>query len=158
MNQILSERVEAYLDGRLSDEDTHRFEQDLSQPDVAGAFSEAMLLRDLLSDLPPDTPPPGLTARIEAALNLGAASVSAKVKTGRGRLGNVIDAFGWGLRWPRYALDGMTNMTQGLRQSISGLNTIGYALGPLQKPSIKGLDAILRPKKSLWKIALSHLW
>ena len=120
-------------------------------------YQEALLLRELLSDLPPDTPPPGLTARIEAALQLGAPPVSGKVKPKSGRLGNMIGAFGWGLRWPRYALAGMTNSTQGLRRWVSGLNTMGYALGPLKEPSKKGLGAILRPRKPLWKIALSRL-
>ena len=158
MTQKLAERVEAYLDGTLSNEAAYHFEQDLVRPEVGSAFSEALLLRDLLSEIPPEAPPPGLTARIESALNLDSVSASKTVRPSKNQLGRSIDTIKWGFRWPRFAMAGLSGTTHGLRRSLSGLNTMGYALGPLQAPSRKGLGALLKPKKSLWTIALSHLW
>ena len=61
MIQNISELVEAYLEGRLSAEETDRIERDLLQPEVASAFREALVFRDLLHHLPPDAPPSGLS-------------------------------------------------------------------------------------------------
>ena len=51
------DRVEDYLNGNLSDEETLRFEKDLAQGELNNVFCETLFMRDLLKNLPPDEPP-----------------------------------------------------------------------------------------------------
>lgn len=159
MTRTLDEQIEDYLDGRLSDEETRRFEENLLKEDVAAAFGEVLMIRELLSSLPADEPPPGLIERIENSLDLGSSSPTREAEPKRSsHWGNIIDGFKWGLRWPGYALTVMTDSSIPLKSSLSGMDTIGYSLGPLNEPLRGRINAINLPKKPLWKIALSKLW
>ena len=60
MNNSLDDRIEDYLNGVLSDEDTKRFEEELLKEDVATEFREVLFMKELLRDIPPPEPPPGL--------------------------------------------------------------------------------------------------
>ena len=158
MRRSLDERIEAYLNGQLSDEETRLFESDLKKEAVAAAFREILMVRTLLSSLPPEEPPPGLAGRIEVSLGLDA-SQPARGDTAKApsRLKQAFNGFRWGLRWPSYALAGMTNGPSKMKSSFAGMDTIGYSLGPLINPLRKRVDSIKLPQKPLWKIALSRI-
>jgi hypothetical protein len=160
MTQTLDERIEDYLNGQLSDDETRQFENDLLKKEVATAFREALIVRELLSGLPPDEPPPGLIGRIEASMNISSSISTEKAKPKRSSsLGQIVNGFKWGLRWPGYALAGISGSSIPLRSSLSGMDTVvGYSLGPLNEPVRERINAISLPKKPLWKIALSKLW
>jgi hypothetical protein len=160
MTRTLDEQIEEYLNGQLSDEETRHFEKNLFKKEVAGAFSETLMIRELLSSLPADEPPPGLIERIEDSLNLGSSppTEEAKPKRPSSRWGQAVNGFKWGLRWPGYALAGMSNSSIKLKSSLSGMDTIGYSLGPLNQPLRDRINTFSLPKKPLWKIALSKWW
>jgi anti-sigma factor RsiW len=159
MNQDFHDRIEDYLDGALDDAASRRFEQDLLQEAVASQFREALLMRDLLGSLPPDQPPEGLTERIESALIQDRRAPEPQSETDSGRrYGALKAAFKSGLRWPEYVLGGLAGGSSGLKGSINGVKTIGYALGPLQEPARKRMQSVRFTRKPLWKIALSRAW
>lgn len=148
MTRTLQEYVEDYLNGQLSDEENRQFEKDLFHTEVAAVFREALIMRELLTNLPLDEPPSGLVKRIETSLGLDSSPPTGEEKQkGASSLGQIISGFRWALRWPGYALGG-----------ISGMKTMGYSLGPLKEPVSERIDSIRLPKKPLWKIALSALW
>jgi hypothetical protein len=159
MTRTLDERIEDYLNGQLSDEETRHFERDLLKNEVATAFREALIVREMLSGLPPDEPPQGLIERIEDSLNLNSSVSSEKRKAKRSSsLGQIVKGLQWGLRWPGYTLAGISGSSLPLKNSLSGMDTVGYSLGPLNAPVRERMNAISLPKKPLWKIALSKLW
>ena len=139
------DRIEDYLYGRLADEETRQFEKDLTREETGAAFREVLLMRELLKTLPPDEPPPGLVDRIEASLDLGSMQVMESDASERtSSFGQIVHGLKWTFLWPGYAL--------------TGINKIGYSLGPLQEPTRDRLSAVSFPKKPLWKIVLSKLW
>jgi hypothetical protein len=160
MTQTLYERAEDYLNGRLSDEETRRFEEDLlRKKEVAAVFRESLIMRELLTGLPPDEPPPGLIERIEDSLGLDSRPSAGEREPKRSsRLGQVFNGFRWGLRWPGYAWTGISESAMTMKDSFSGIGTVSYSLGPLQEPVRNRMDSIRLPEKPLWKIALSKLW
>lgn len=159
MTRTLHERIEDYLNGQLSDEETRQFENDLLKRKVATAFREALMMRELLSGLPPDEPPPDLIERIEASLDLSSSPSTGKAKPKRpSSMGQIVNGFKWGLRWPGYAMAGISGSSTTLKSSLSGMDTVGYSLGPLNKPVRERINSIKLPKRPLWKIALSRLW
>jgi hypothetical protein len=159
MTRTLHEQIEDYLNGQLSDKETRHFESNLLKKEVANAFSEALIVRELLSSLPPDDPPAGLIERIEASLELDSRPPKKIARSKRlSRLGQVVNGFKWGLRWPGYALAGISGSSTKLKDSLSGMDMIGYSLGPLNEPVRDRISAIRLPKKPLWKFALSKLW
>ena len=116
-------------------------------------------MRELLRDIPPHEPPPGLVDRIEKSLmREKRQAVESPEQRERSGFGKIADAFKLGLSWPRYGLKGISGGTGVLKDSFSGINTVSYSLGPLREPARKGIDSIRHPKKPLWKIALSRLW
>lgn len=150
------ERIESYLDGLLDEEKTRDFEQDLLKADVAALFREVLLMRELLGELPPAEPPEGLVERIEDALSVATASQKASAMKVREKTRDFWSVLKTGFRWPGYSLAGMPGGTEALRNSVSGLRTIGYALGPLRDPIRKGAAAVRRAGKPLWKSALTN--
>ena len=159
MTQTIDERIEDYLNGQLSDEETRQFESDLLNKEVATAFREALIVRELLSGLPPDEPPQGLIERIEASLNLSQSISTEKTYPNKSSsLGQIVNGLKWGLRWPGYALGSISASAIPLKRSLLGIDTVGYSLGPLNEPVRERIRAIRLPKKPLWKIALSKLW
>jgi len=159
MTYTIEEKVEAYLDGRLSDEETLAFERDLVKKEIASVFRETLLFREMLGSLPSDDPPPGLAEHIEASLGLETITQTKKKRVKRiSRFGHAVNGFKWGLRWPGYALEAFANGSQSLKGSLKGIDMIAYTLGPLNEPIRERADAIRLPKKPLWKIVLSKLW
>ncbi len=159
MTHIFDDRIEDYLNGLLSEEDTGRFEQDLLKEDLAAEFREVLFMRELLRDLPPHDPPPGLIERIEKSLALETSRAGREPEPGkRSRLGQMVNVFKWSFSWPVYALAGISDGSGAVKESLSGINTVSYSLGPLREPARKGIRSIRFPKKPLWKIALSRLW
>jgi hypothetical protein len=149
------ERIERYLDGLLDEEKTRDFEQDLLKADVAALFREVLLMRELLRELPPAEPPEGLVERIEAALAVAPALQQASEIKSKEKTGGFWSVLKAGFRWPGYSLAGMSSGTETLKNSVSGMRTIGYALGPLRDPLRKGAAAVRRAGKPLWKSALT---
>ena len=159
MTQILDERIEDYLNGQLSDEETRQFEKDLLKKEVATAFREALIVRELLSGLPHVEPPPGLIEHIEASMNLSSSISTEKAQPKKSSsLRQIVNGLQWSLRWPGYAMAGISGSSIPLKSSLSGMDTVGYSLGPLNEPVREKINAISLPKKPLWKIALSKLW
>ena len=159
MNQEMQDLIEDYLDGALDDEAARRFEQDLLREEVAAEFREALLLRELLGSLPPEEPPRGLAERIESALVVERHDRRPQSDTAPGqRPGGFVAGVKAGVRWPGYALAGLMGGPTALKGSVSGMQTIGYSLGPLREPARRGIRALRPSRKPLWKIALSKTW
>jgi hypothetical protein len=155
----LQDRIERYLDGALDEAETIGFEQELSSTEVADRFREALMLRKLLEALPPEHPPRGLVERIEAAMALDAEQGQMKRKAqAEARTGGIRELTKAGLRWPVWALAGLSGGAGALRISMTGMQSIGYSLGPLGRPARKGVEPIPRQRKPLWKMVLSRAW
>jgi anti-sigma factor RsiW len=132
MDMTLDSRIEAYLDGTLSPEETHAFEAKLAQAELSRAFSEALMIRTAFRT--PVELPDDLVDRVSEALG---AAVQAEVAAGQAPTGNtvraVLGSFGWILRGPGLAVSpgGSGNQTR------AGFGTIRYAWAPvslLRKP------------------------
>ena len=157
--QTIHDRIEDYLNGQLSEAETLKIETDLLNREVAGALREALMIRELLSSLPSDEPPPGLAERIENSLSLDSSPAETDRNYKRSApLGQVVNGFKWGLHWSGYTLAGMSGNSPRLKSAFLGMETIGYSLGPLKKPVRNRINTIRSPQKPLWKIALSKLW
>jgi hypothetical protein len=158
MINSLDDRIEEYLNGSLSEEETKRFEEKLLDEEVAAQFREVLFMRELLRDIPPDSPPPGLVRRIEKSLMLEKRQVT--VEVGREKssgFGQITNAFRQSLSWPKHMFSGITGGTGVVKDSLSGMNTVTYSLGPLREPARKRVRSIKLPDKPLWQIALSFL-
>jgi hypothetical protein len=122
--------VESYLDGLLSPQDTARFERRLLEPAVADAFREALLIRQLLADMPPDQPPAELVASLEAALVAHPDLVRKAMRLPRLRA--ALSGMSWMVRGPALALPAAAAARGGSQAPVrEGLSTLRYALGPL---------------------------
>lgn len=97
----LESLVEDYLDGMLSASETRAFESRLVEPEVQALLAEALALRSLLTELPADPLPEGLTDRIEASL--GVAEASNKRFP---RLRAALSGAAWAVRGPSHATPG----------------------------------------------------
>jgi len=142
--------VESYLDGLLSPEETAQFERRLLEPVVADTFREALMLRALLADMPPDQPPEELVAALEAAL---VADVRLARKAARmPRLRAALSGMSWMVRGPAQAI-GATGSASGapVTPVRDGLSTMRFALGPLAG----GLGRAQQPR-SWWRRALAR--
>jgi hypothetical protein len=153
----LYDRIERYLDGLLDEAQTHRFEQDLLMEDMAALFREVLLMRELLGELPPAEPPEGLVNRIEAALAVAPARQKAVETPSRQETTGFWFALKTGFRWPGYSMPALAGGAEALKSALSGIRTIGYALGPLRAPLRKGTTAIRQTSSPLWKFALSSV-
>lgn len=151
------DRIESYLDGLLNDAETHRFEQDLLKEDVAALFREVLLMRELLGELPPAEPPEGLVDRIEAALAVAPARQKAFEMQSREETTGFWSALKTAFRWPGYSMSGMAGGAEALKSALSGIGTIGYALGPLRAPLHNGVAAIRPAGTPWWKSALTSV-
>jgi hypothetical protein len=151
------DRIESYLDGLLDEAETHRFERDLLKENVAALFREALLMRELLGELPPAEPPKGLANRIETALAVAPVRQKAFEKPSREEPTGFWSALKAGFRWPGYSMSGVAGGTEALKSSVSGIRTVGYALGPLRAPLHKGVAAIRLAATPSWKSALSRV-
>jgi anti-sigma factor RsiW len=142
MNQELDERIEAYLDGLLSGEQAAAFERELTRPEVAAAFAEALALRQLLAEAPPEQPPAGLIEQIELDLGVapGVPATPRRAQPGREqrlpRARAALHGLGWSLRGPALALAHAAPGTTARDSAAAagrGLRTVRLALGPLQR-------------------------
>jgi len=124
-----NDTLEAYLAGHLSSEAAKAVERSLSQPEVARALAEGLLLREMLRDDPALRVPEGLEARL-----LEPWTRSAEEKRSRSRLGEwtrVARALGWAWRGPGLAVDPARGTGEALSGARRGLGTIRFALAPL---------------------------
>lgn len=142
--------VESYLDGLLSLAETAAFERRLLEPAVAEAFREALMLRALLADMPPDTAPEALVASLEAAL---VADVRLARKAARmPRLRAALAGMSWMVRGPAQALGPASTASGGSEAVEAGMSTWRYALGPLAQRTPK----LPRPSGTWWKRLLAR--
>lgn len=95
--------IEDYLDGMLTPTETRAFEARLVEPEIATLMAEALALRSLLTELPADEVPDGLTDRIEAAL--GVAEVASRFPRFP-RLRAMWSGASWAVRGPSHATSG----------------------------------------------------
>ncbi len=142
--------VESYLDGQLGPEETALFERRLLEPAVAKAFGEALMLRALLADMPPDQAPEELMASLEAAL---VADVRLARKAARmPRLRAALTGMSWMVGGPAQAVQAASAASNAQPTPMrGGLSTMRYALGPLavgNQPKA--------PSKPLWRRLLAR--
>jgi anti-sigma factor RsiW len=142
MSQKLEERIDAYLEGALPPDEAGRFEQELLDPEVAGLFAEALMLREMLASAPPDQPPEELIELIEATLEVERVE-EAEPAPRFGRTRAALSGMSWVYRGPAMAV------VPGGREALSGMSTIRYALGPLNRPSKPKTEK--PPKRPLWR-------
>lgn len=143
--------VESYLDGLLSPEETAQFERRLLEPAVADAFREALMLRALLADMPPDQAPAELVAALEAAL---VADVRLARKAARmPRIRAALSGMSWMVRGPAQAIPAASAASGGPGTPVrDGLSTWRYALGPLAT----GGGTRAKPSRPLWRRVLTR--
>ena len=155
----VDERAEAYLEGELPADEAAAFERELaSRPEVAEALAAALVLRDLLAQLPPVAPPAGLEDRIAAALRLGGdaeqtvglGDAGAPAST-TGKVGAALKGASWLFRPTATA---MTGGMGGARPIASGLGQLRWALGPL---AARRAEAEPAPRRSALRRALGGL-
>lgn len=136
MQQELDLLIEDYLDGFLSPRETNRFERKLVRSDVQTAFAEALALRDLLRSAGPDCPPSGLMEQIEETI-ITARPKKEKRTRWFGATRTALSGMTWAVRGPALAL---SSQPTGTRETLSGLGTIRYTLGPLTQISADAQD------------------
>ena len=145
--EALDALIDRYLDGLLSPEETSRFERMLLRPEVGEAFGEALLLRQLLQDMPPDQAPEELMSRLESALGIDATTIRKRAQR-MPRLRAALGGMSWMVRGPAQAMT--VPATLGAAEAASGFSNARYALGPM------GTQAHATPptRPSWWRRAL----
>jgi len=142
--------VESYLDGHLSPEETAGFERRLLEPAVAEAFGDALMLRALLADMPPDQAPDELLASLEKAL---VADARLARRARMPRLRAALSGMSWMVRGPAQAIPTAAAASGGQGATVrSGLSTMRYALGPLAASG----PTRARPSLPWWRRALAR--
>jgi anti-sigma factor RsiW len=141
--------VERYLDGQLDPEETAQFERRLMDPAVSEAFGEALMLRQLLAELPPDQAPEELVRQLEEALEVDPGGQRRRTRLLRVRA--ALDGLSWAVKGPAQALSA-GSPTASAAPAAAGLSTMRYALGPLGKQR----GAPTAPRKPLWRRVLSR--
>lgn len=142
MTTSIEDRIEAYLDGDLSPEQTLEMERALARPEVAGALSRALMVRELLRSAPPDFPPAdllaGLHTLVQDELADGSGGQEAVAERLRfPRLRAALTGASWSLRGPALAVAS----SPAARSTLAGLSTVRNALGPLASRSGGGAGA-----------------
>lgn len=149
MDVDLEQIVEDYLDGLLSPPEANWLEHNLVRREVNAAWTEALVLRELLHTSGVDTLPEGLVERIEDAL--GPNMQKERRRTALlGRTRSVLAGMGWAFKGPSMAY---TAAPGGTRESMAGVGTIRYSLGPLANRST-AVKARPVKKKPLWRRVL----
>ena len=139
MDMNLELRIEGYLDGSLSPDETCLVEEDLARPEVAQAFREALLIRTLFRS--PITVPEGLVDRMVETMGVAvkeAAFEKRESKTGSFR--SVLDSMGWAVRGPAMMFRSDQSSQSGISGLTTGLGTVRYSLAPV--------DAVRQPRES----------
>jgi len=140
--------IEDYLDGALCAKEANRLEHNLALPEIARAFAEALMLRELLKTSPPDQPPMELIKRLEAELIWESQGKSKRRWFGKTR--SVFSGAAWAVRGPAMMVpDGPT----GTRETLAGIGTIRYTLGPLVN---RGSQRSGRQRRGWWKRILGR--
>ncbi len=135
MNQALEQRIEAYLDGHLGIDEADALERSLSDPETARAFGQALMLRELLRDLPPESPPHGLVDKIQRAMALR--QVDEQSASGfNNDISSMLQALGWMFWGPAQSLTGLGTLSHSARASLSGVSSIGRTVGQTSLPSL----------------------
>jgi anti-sigma factor RsiW len=126
MDMTLDMRIEAYLDGTLSPEETRAFEAELAAPAVSRAFSEALLIRTLFRS--PVELPEGLVDRVAQAIGAAAAEETGAPEARQGTVRAVLGSLEWIVRGPAMAVPPRSGTGSA---TLSGLRTIRFALAPV---------------------------
>ena len=154
--------VDAYLHGDLSPDKVRDFELQLSQAEVAQAFSEALMLRELLMTAPPEEIPEGLLEEITLAVSAQRMDaqdtpdpVDPDINTHEpiSVFRSALAGLGWLWRGPVYSL----SRTSGSTQAWSGVKTVRYALGPLHQTFSRSRTKDPKSKNTRLR-RLSRLW
>lgn len=125
----LDASIEDYLDGFMTPREAREFEARLTEPLVARALSEALAFRSLLSEMPPEAAPDGLTDRIEAALGVAEVAASSRAFP---RLYAAISGAAWALRGPARLAAGSQ---ESLRPMALAATPLTAPLGALRPPA-----------------------
>jgi hypothetical protein len=137
------ERASRYLEGDLSLAEAVRFEQDLGRPEVARAMAEALILRETLRADPDLAVPEGLADRIaDDLVEARPAPETPDAMSALAALRAGLDVF---LQGQGLAGQGLRATGAGLRESLSGMDTMRYSLGPL------ALRAPRPTRRPLWR-------
>lgn len=142
-----------YLDRLLSATEVERFERELLEPEMAEAFAQTLMLREMLRGVGPDEAPAALVTLLEEAVLDEVAEAHPELR--RRLLGRTRAALGglsWSLRGPQRALAGGAD---GTRSALNGLGNARYTLGPLAN---RGREQEVEPradaKRTWWRRAL----
>ena len=150
--------------GSSAPAETARFERALLTPEVAEAFREALVLRELLASMPPDAPPEALIDRLEEALELDVVGERKRKRRDRRRFPRIaaaLDGASWAVRGPALAFapagdavsstrDAMSVSQTAMRGAFAPVNNLVPNAGARLRP--KGEDRPLKP--SWWRRAL----
>jgi anti-sigma factor RsiW len=145
-DQRRCERIDAYLEGRLSPAETAAFERELAGPALAAAFAEAIALRDLLAHLPPEVVPAELIDRLAA---IGAAPAAAPSRGGGRvprfeRVRAAAAGASWAVRGPSI---GVSSVASSLGGALTPLRLLGNAMTPARREAAAA-------RAPLWRRAL----
>jgi len=136
MDYALDERIERYLNGAMTSEETLRFERDLANPEIGRGFREALLIRELMKSSPPEVPD-GLVERIQDTLGLASPAESAPASARKkGAAGMILDSLAWMYRGPALAVTAP-------RAGTGGAATAGFKAG------LSGFRSMLAPVGAL---------
>jgi len=148
VDRELDERVEGYLDGALSEDETCLFERDMANPDVARAVSQALMIRSVMRS--PVTVPEGLADRVAGILTGFRAFASAPEVTDTSTWRSVLDSMGWAFSGSSMALSGASGTGSGYSAMAVGLKAVRYGLGPISLLTSRTKPEGKRPWK--WKL------
>lgn len=153
MSTDLEERAWGFIEGTLEPREVERFQRDLFDPEVAQAFSEALMLRELLRGVGPGEPPADLVSDIEEVVlrDLAEARPEGRRTWFQPNRG-ILEGLSWAVRGPQMAFAGSSERT---RRALSGVGATRYALGPLaDRGRARPAEPQAPPRRSWWKRAL----
>ena len=150
MDVDLEQSVEDYLDGLLSAKSANWLEHNLIRPEVAAVFTEALILRELLRAAGPEDLLEGLVERIEDAV-LSQLPRERRRSLLSGGTRSILSGLSWAVRGPAMAVPSGSG---GTRETLSGLGTVRYTLGPLANLPATQKAAPKEKKRPLWRRVL----
>jgi anti-sigma factor RsiW len=146
MDMNLEQRLEGYLDGSLSPDETRLVEEDLARPEIARAFSEALLIRTLFRS--PITVPEGLVDRMVDTMGVAVKeAATAKREKNTGSFRSVLNSMGWAVRGPAMMFRADQSSHNGISGVAAGLGTVRYSLAPVD--AVRTPQALRTKKKSI---------
>jgi len=117
MSKGIEDQVNAYLDGDLDGDAARALEMRFADPEVQGALTRELALRDWLGHVGPEAPPPDLVRELEAAVVAELGSPEADGLSGISMVSSirgVLAGFGWMARGPAVAVGTSSGAAAGL--------------------------------------------